>query len=286
MPYYHVYIEDNLGETEEMDFSREQLLKDIIEPYSQNRKFLCKGAIIEPDKVLAIKILETERPSAEVLKKIRAEVGTVADVFASDTELLEKAGKDVTREFLTVRTKKRRKRVSKRKARPTLSKNVFIVHGRDHKPIEELKAMLVEFGLSPIVLHEQPSASRTVVEKLEHYSGNIGFAFVLLTPDDALVPTVQSIQVDKKQGTMRPIYWYKSPPILRARQNVILEFGYFISKIGRENVCCLYKGNTELPYDMPSDMHGIVYISFKESVNEARDKIAKELKNAGYEIKL
>lgn len=67
----------------------------------------------------------------------------------------------------------------------------------------------------------------------------------------------------------------------RARQNVILEFGFFIGKLGRKRVCCLYKERVELP----SDMHGMVHVSFLNSVNEARDMIAKELKAAGYEIK-
>jgi hypothetical protein len=67
----------------------------------------------------------------------------------------------------------------------------------------------------------------------------------------------------------------------RARQNVILEFGYFIGKLRRDRVCCLHKGKVELP----SDMQGIVYIPFKDSIEEARDMIIKELKEAGYEIK-
>ena len=66
---------------------------------------------------------------------------------------------------------------------------------------------------------------------------------------------------------------------MRARQNVVLEFGYFMGLLGRDKVCCLYKGDIELP----SDMHGIVYVPFKESVNEVSDKIIKELKAADYE---
>ena len=54
----------------------------------------------------------------------------------------------------------------------------------------------------------------------------------------------------------------------------------FMGLLGRDRVCCLYKGDVELP----SDMHGIVYIPFKESVNEVRDRIIKELEEAGYEI--
>jgi hypothetical protein len=32
-------------------------------------------------------------------------------------------------------------------------------------------------------------------------------------------------------------------------------------------------------------MHGIVYVPFKESVNEARDMVIKELRAAGYDVK-
>ena len=37
---------------------------------------------------------------------------------------------------------------------------------------------------------------------------------------------------------------------------------------------------------MGSDMYGMISIPFNKSVNEVRDKIVKELKAAGYEIKL
>ena len=168
---------------------------------------------------------------------------------------------------------KKRKAIPKRKP----SKKVFIVHGRDYKPIKELKALLGKFGLRPIVLHEQPSGSMTIIEKLERYSKNVEFAFVLLTPDDALIPAT------KIENSY--VHDIKSL-IFRTRQNVILEFGYFISKIGRTKVCCLYKGGTELPYDMPSDMHGIVYIPFKNSLREVKDDIVKELKAVGYDLQI
>jgi len=175
------------------------------------------------------------------------------------------------------------------------NKNVFIVHGRNHKPMKELKAMLKEFGLNPIVLYEQPSGSRTIVEKLEKYS-DVGYAFVILTGDDVGCLEIEAKKMKKEIEA--PLF--KRPVIItqpqidrlferlkpRARQNVILEFGYFIGKLdregmhGRDRVSCLLKGDIE----RPSDMHGIVYIPFKESVNEVRDKIVKELKAAGYEI--
>ena len=160
-----------------------------------------------------------------------------------------------------------REKLPERRAVPS-SNNVFIVHGREAKPVRELKIMLSEFGLNPIVLHEQPSGSRTIVEKLEKYS-DVGYAFVILTPDDVGGPS-EDRKVLRFEGKNR------------ARQNVILEFGYFMGKLGRDRVCCLYRGDVELP----SNMHGIVYIPFKESVKECRDKMVKELKAAGYDIKM
>ena len=66
----------------------------------------------------------------------------------------------------------------------SLSRNIFIVHGRDHKQMKELKEMVNKFGLNPIVLHEKASGGLTLPEKLERYSEDIGYAFVILTPDD------------------------------------------------------------------------------------------------------
>ena len=63
----------------------------------------------------------------------------------------------------------------------------------------------------------------------------------------------------------------------RTRENVVLEFGYFIGKLGRDKVCCLHKGKLRVP----SDMQGIVYIPFKSSLREVKNDIIKELQAAG-----
>jgi predicted nucleotide-binding protein len=74
------------------------------------------------------------------------------------------------------------------------------------------------------------------------------------------------------------VYAVYRPEKLRAR--VILELGYFMGKLGREKVCCLYTGNI----DLPSDMLGIVYVEFNESIKEQRTMIIKELSSAGYNV--
>lgn len=143
------------------------------------------------------------------------------------------------------------------------SRKIFIVHGHDDKSKTELTLILTKLGFDPIILHEQANVGMTVIEKLEKNS-DVGYAFILLTPDD----------LGKKKGD--------SSDLPRARQNVVFEFGLFIGKLGRGNVCCLYTGNVELP----SDLQGIVYVPFETSVNEVQLDIVKELRAIGYEINL
>ena len=156
-----------------------------------------------------------------------------------------------------------------------LKKEVFISHGKDLKPLNELKAMLVGFSLSPVVLSEQPSGGKTVMEKLEAYS-DVGFVFVILTPDDL----GGFVEMGSKWSRPQRLRKFLKNAYPRPRQNVILEFGFFVGKLGRDRVACLLKK----PVEQPSDMQGIVYLSFKESLNEIKAEILKELEAAGYEL--
>ncbi len=136
---------------------------------------------------------------------------------------------------------------------------VFIVHGHDHEPREAVARLLRELELVPVILHEQATQGRTIVEKLEHY-GDVAYAVVLLTPDDVGGPVNRGLEA-------------------RARQNVILELGYFVGRLGRRNVCALHRGEIELP----SDYHGIVYVPF-DPEGGWRMRLATELRAAGFSI--
>jgi predicted nucleotide-binding protein len=151
----------------------------------------------------------------------------------------------------------------KTNAQGALSNRIFIVHGHDHAAKNELERYLTELGLDPIVLHRQPDEGRTLIEKFEAYS-DVGYAFVLLTPDDVGGPASDP---ENKH--------------FRARQNVIFEFGFFVGRLDRKNVCCLYTGNIELP----SDLGGLVYKQFHKHVKETFYDIRKELEARGYKPK-
>lgn len=142
----------------------------------------------------------------------------------------------------------------------SISRKVFIVHGHDEAAKEKVARFLTQLELEPIILHEQVSRNRTIIEKFEANSREVGFAVVLLTPDD---------EGCERGGAHRP----------RARQNVVFELGYFVGRLGRERVCALMRGEVEVP----SDLHGVVYVPFDEA-NSWKQTLGGELEAAGFTV--
>jgi predicted nucleotide-binding protein len=140
-----------------------------------------------------------------------------------------------------------------------LSNKIFIVHGHDEGAREAVARFLLQLGFEPIILHEQASRGRTVIEKVEAH-GDVSFVVVLLTPDD---------EGCAKGGTPEP----------RARQNVLLELGYFIGRLGRENVCALKRGAVEIP----SDFAGVVWETMDAGPGW-KQALGRELEAAGHTI--
>ena len=143
----------------------------------------------------------------------------------------------------------------------TCIQKVFIVHGHDETLRVKVVSALNKLGLEPIVLRDQPNRFRTILEKFEDYA-DVGFAVVLLTSDD--------IGYDKaKPGTEKG----------RARQNVVLELGYFLGKLGRNRLMAISDPGVELP----GDISGVVYTDPRNDA-QWQVELVRELKAAGYNV--
>ena len=153
---------------------------------------------------------------------------------------------------------KRQKHLTR--SEPSDFSRVFIVHGHDEATRETVARFVEKLGLEAVILHERASRGMTVVEKLID-NDNVGYSIVLLTPDD--------MGREVPEANEKP----------RARQNVILELGYFLGRLGRERVIALLKDEIEIP----SDYIGVMYVRFDDA-GAWRQKLVQEMKAVGYEI--
>lgn len=132
---------------------------------------------------------------------------------------------------------------------------VFIVHGHDGELKQSVARIVEKQGIEAIILSEQANKGRTIIEKFEDYS-DVGGAICLFTADD-----YGRAKKDIADST-------------RARQNVVLETGYFMGKLGRDHVVLLADKGIE----MPSDLSGVVYTDTAKWEID----LLKELKAMGY----
>lgn len=143
---------------------------------------------------------------------------------------------------------------------------VFVVYGHDETARNQLEAMLRRWKLEPLILDQLPSEGQTIIEKLEKYTAEVKFGVVLATPDDE---GHRAGREDEKA--------------YRARQNVVLELGMLLARLGRKNVAILMKQQENM--ERPSDIQGLIYIPFKDNLQkDAGPLLAKEMAAQGYQI--
>lgn len=271
--YYHILIEtkEKVGKSQtnkkyfELDNTNLQQIKDgIITPYLQKKGFQFDGYFLEHKDIIRVVVKESERTSKECSR--HANLGSAVFMYILPQDIVEddEYTEDITKEVF----RKSQENINsgyKKEIVVTTSKldksKVFIVHGHDELAKTELARFIEKLGLEAIILHEQASSGKTIIEKIEQFS-NVGFGIVLYTPCDL------GSNKDNKEKLK-----------FRARQNVVFEHGYLIGKIGRNNVCALVKDQIETP----NDISGVVYIPL-DNQKAWQVAIAKELKNSGYVI--
>jgi predicted nucleotide-binding protein len=141
----------------------------------------------------------------------------------------------------------------------TARTDVFIVHGHANRE-SEVALVVSKLGLNHVILKDElHRGSTTLIEKLERESKRCGFAIVIITGDDV------GKKVDS-EVELKP----------RARQNVVLELGYFVALLGREKVTILHDPSVEVP----SDFAGVGYYPL-DAGGAWKGRVEGELRQAG-----
>lgn len=148
--------------------------------------------------------------------------------------------------------------------------DIFLVHGHDDAFKNEVFIWISRVtGKHPIVLQDEESLGKTIVEKLEKAATRARFAVILLTPDDVGAA---------KKGFAVAVAGAKSPEDVvqlldqRSRENVVFEWGMFCGLIGRENTAAINRGVRVI-----SDLGGVVYIPD----SDWKERLRTEFRAAG-----
>lgn len=271
---FHVFVESKVARpwnrnwVYEINLTKDQILRNFITPFKKNNeKIVCNGEVFETKDVSRLRVYYTAD---------RLEGGAGRNDQSRLDGIVNQNGRDMTREFL-----EEWERLDTEKRFVTNSKQVFIVHGHDSDAKWELVRMVEkEFGLEAIILEEQADMGRTIIEKFENFAELPGYAFVLLTPDDVGGENTEGIEIDVLKTGNKRLKDLNINFKPRARQNVILELGYFYARLHRKRVCCLYKEGVEIP----SDISGVIYKKFTKSIKEMEGDIRRELRAVGYDV--
>ncbi|APW43989.1 TIR domain-containing protein [Rhodoferax saidenbachensis] len=240
----------------------------VLMPFFRGEDFQFDGYFLSKAEVKRIAIKQTEKTVAELSKYENDHMPSNVIMFVSPRDIVgyDRHTKDITNEVfdrvkanLSKATPAMLSEVKAKKVEILDQSKVFIVHGRDDLAKISAARFVEQLGLKAVILHEQVSGGKTIIEKIEEHT-NVGFALVLYTPCDS--------------GSL-----VGDTPKPRARQNVVFEHGYLISKLGRRNVCALVKAGTEIP----NDINGVVYVPLDDH-GAWHIAVAKELRNAGYSV--
>lgn len=153
--------------------------------------------------------------------------------------------------------------------------SVFVVHGHSVQALAKLEKFLKSVGIEGIVLSRKDESPQSLFQKFMSVATQAKFAIVLFGSDD--------------YGASRRQYELKGVAKLalqfRARQNVVLELGFFYGRLGWEHVFVVYqKPHKKYPnFERPSDLDGVIFDSMSDATWQ--QKLCVRLSQAGFKLK-
>jgi predicted nucleotide-binding protein len=214
-----------------------------------------------------INVHEERRDGNNTGWRLSCDNGAIVNLYDSGKVVIQGKSQEAVKKALGIEsTGVFARAVAALKPKPP-SRKVFVVYGHDSTARTELEAMLRRWGLEPLIFDQIKSGGQTIIEKLETVRAEADFAVVLATPDDE----------GHRTG-------HNEENAFRARQNVVLELGMMLAILGRPRVAVLLKSDVNM--ERPSDIQGLIYISYKDNVGEAALTLAKEIHGQGMPIDL
>lgn len=271
-PKYHIYIEYEDPEKSGIRFniSEEELVRTFVTPFTAGQPFWFMGRLLNPLKVATVVIFWSYETADKLVLPNQETIATCKDkkfVMDSISKGKVKGAYLYTEKFLLTPTDKKAvaSGLSATSNLPVnMRRRIFVAHGSDDEMKQATIGALGKLGLAPVLMREQTSQGRKIVEAFADYA-DVSFAVVLLSPDDF------AYAKDNAPAKRK----------LRPAQDVIFELGFFLGRLGKDNVLVFYR---ELEnFEVPTDFEGVRFTAFDDR-DSWKLALTRELTACGYSV--
>ena len=267
-PKYHIYVEYAEPDKSGIRFNvpQEELVRTFSSPFTLGQPFWFLGKLLNPNKVTKAVIFWSYQTADKLTLPNQENLVAAKDKKYLIDNVLNGKVKGAylcTEKFLSL-TEKIIAPIQQVISGSDVRRRVFVVCGTDGEMKQAVTNALTKLRLVPVVMCEEPSQGRKIVERFQEYS-DVGFAVVLLSPDD-------SVYVKDEPPTKRK---------LRPRQEVVFELGFLLGKLGRSNVLVFQRECQN--FEGPTDFEGMKVAAFDDR-DSWKLALLRELTNCGYNV--
>jgi predicted nucleotide-binding protein len=270
LPKYHIYVEYAEPEKSGVRFnvSQEELGRTFATPFNAGQPFWFMGRLLNPIKVTKV-VLFWSHTTADKLALPNQENLIAAkdkkNLIESIVKGKVKGAYVCTEKFLPSAKKNTLSNQSATSTSGNLSRRIIVVSGADSEMKQALIGALTKLSLMPLVMCEEPSQGKKILENFSRDYADVGFAVVLLSPDDFAYATNEAAAKRK----------------LRAQQDVVFELGFLLGKLGKDNVIVFWRECVN--FESPIDLEGMKVTAFDDQ-DSWKLALIRELTNCGYTV--
>ena len=270
LPKYHIYVEYAEPEKSGVRFnvSQEELDRTFATPFAAGQPFWFMGRLLNPIKVNKIVLFWSHATADKLLLPNQENLIAAKDkkyLIESIVKGKVKGAYVCTEKFLPITPKNRSLSQSATSASGNLSRRIIVVSGADREMKQALTGALTKLSLMPLVMCEEPNQGKKIVENFSRDYADVGFAVVLLSPDDFAYAT-------NEVATKRK---------LRPQQDVVFELGFLLGKLGKDNVIVFWRECVN--FESPIDLEGMKVTAFDDQ-DSWKLALIRELTNCGYTV--
>ncbi len=271
-PKYHIYIEYSEPDKSGFRFnlSRAELIGAFQEPFSNGEPFWFMGRLLNPIKVTKAVILWSYETADQLRLPSHESIVVAKDKKFAIDNILKGKVKGVyvcTEEFVTApQTIAQTPQTQPATATPSgTPRRIIVVSGTDEAIKQTMTTSLRKLGLASVVMSEEPSQGKKIVDNFAKEYGDVGFAVVLLSPDVYVYPKGE--EATKRQRT--------------PKQDVTLMFGFLLGKLGKDRVLAFYRETPNFAF--PIEFEGVKFIALDDR-DSWKHTFIRELTGCGYTV--